>query len=271
MKRFEGYLIVSDLDGTLLDAESRISPENQRAIHEFIEQGGRFTVATGRSKAGMEHFFPTLEINAPAVIYNGSVIYDFAKGEELWSACVGAAGYRLARRLMKIFPEELGIEVYAGHTPYVIQENELTRRHFQLVKMAWNPVLPEEIPQPWLSLVVNGEPEVLEQAIALIEREDPGIFFTQISERTLLEVMHREANKGVACRKVQSLLGAEPEKVFAVGDGRNDLQLLESVLHSCAPENACDAVRKIARHRLPHHTEHTIAALIERIGKGETE
>ena len=74
MKQFEGTLILTDLDGTLLDGQNRISPENQAAIRHYMENGGRFTVATGRSLKGMEHFFPALAVNAPAILYNGSAV-----------------------------------------------------------------------------------------------------------------------------------------------------------------------------------------------------
>lgn len=270
MKCFEGCLILSDMDGTLLDENCRISKENRTAIAYFMENGGLFTVATGRSKAGMEHFFPELVINAPAILYNGSVVRDFARGEDIWSANVGENGYILAKRLAEALPE-LGIEAYSGHTPYVAKANRLTELHFASVKMNWNPCPPEMIPQPWLSLVVNGNPEELQETDTLIREEFPGLFFTQYSSHTMLEIMRHDANKGFGSLHLQSLLGVDPRKVFAVGDGLNDVQLLESAYHSCAPENACPEILRIARHVLPHHKDHAIASLIDAIGKGELE
>ena len=54
MGRFDGVMILTDMDGTLLDSQSRLSPENRDAILQFIAQGGRFSVATGRVKRAME-------------------------------------------------------------------------------------------------------------------------------------------------------------------------------------------------------------------------
>ena len=45
MGKFDGYLLVSDLDGTLIDGEAGVSPANLAAIHRFVAQGGRFMVA----------------------------------------------------------------------------------------------------------------------------------------------------------------------------------------------------------------------------------
>lgn len=265
---FEGKLILTDLDGTLLDERDEISEENKNAIDCFIEGGGLFSVATGRSKMGMEHFFPRLRINAPAVLYNGAAIYDFAADREIDSAPVGETGARLVARLMELFPK-LGIEVYSGHIPYVAQENDYSRRHFASVKIPWNPCSPEKIPQPWLSLVLTGAPELLRTAEELIRGAFPAAFFLQYSSPHMLEVLRKDANKGEGALRLARLLGIGPEGLFTVGDGTNDVQLLACAYHSCAPENACPEILASARHRLPHHKDHAIAALIRRLAKGE--
>ena len=55
-KIFEGYLLVSDMDGTLLNSEKKISKENLNAIDYFVKEGGTFTVATGRMLQSVELF-----------------------------------------------------------------------------------------------------------------------------------------------------------------------------------------------------------------------
>lgn len=267
MKIFEGKLIITDLDGTYLFDDHHISAENRAAVEYFMENGGLFTVATGRSKAGMEHFFPSLVINAPAILYNGSVIYDFDRKADVLDTCVGEQGFRLCKALEAHFPDA-GIEVYAGHTPYVAQDSEHTRRHFANVKMPWNPCPAEDIPQPWLSLVVTGDSGLLPRLAAFIETRFPGQFFLQYSSAHMLEIMHPQANKGAAARHLWELLGIRPEEVYVAGDGTNDLQLLQSALHSCAPADACPEILSIARHILPEYKQHAIAHLIRQMEKG---
>ena len=53
MKTFEGIMLISDMDGTLLNKDGQISEKNIEAIQEFISLGGKFTVATGRMKKGV--------------------------------------------------------------------------------------------------------------------------------------------------------------------------------------------------------------------------
>jgi len=267
MKIFEGKLILTDLDGTYLFDDHHISKENRDAAAYFMENGGLFTVATGRSKAGMEHFFPELSVNAPAIIYNGSVIYDFERKADVLNTCVGERGFILCKALEKQFPQ-IGIEVYSNHTPYVAQDNFWTRRHFQNVKMNWNPCPAEQIPQPWLSLVITGECGVLPQVNDFIKVQFPGCFFVQYSSPHMLEIMHPEANKGSAAKALWEQLDVLPENVYVAGDGPNDRQLLQSAFHSCAPANACPEILSIARHILPAYQQHAIAHLIYQMEKG---
>lgn len=267
MRAFEGKLILTDMDGTLLNEKDRISPETRAAVDRFIDGGGLFSVATGRSKKGMEHFFPELRVNAPAVLYNGSVIYDFSTGKDLYTCCVGEKGSDLVRLLQERFPQ-IGIEVYAEHCPYVAQESDYTRSHFLSVKIPWNPCPPERIPQPWLSMVITGERPVLEQARALAEESGEGYFFTQFSGNHMVEIMRYDANKGSAAQRLRELLGVRPEDLYTAGDGPNDIQLLECAYHSCAPENAQPELLAIARHILPDNSRHTIARLIDGIERG---
>lgn len=267
MKRFEGKLILTDLDGTYLFDDHHISQENRTAVRYFMDNGGLFTVATGRSKAGMEHFFPELEINAPAILYNGSVIYDFDRKAGVLDTCVGQDGFELCKALETAFPDA-GIEVYASHTPFVAQDSLWTRLHFANVKMPWNPCAPEHIPQPWLSLVLTGAEDRLPAVAEFIQRQFPGQFFIQYSSAHMLEVMHPEANKGAAARHLWELLDIRPENVYVAGDGPNDLQLLKSAFHSCAPADACPQILSIARHILPEYKNHAIAHLISEMEKG---
>lgn len=56
--KYDGIVIYSDLDGTLLDSERNLSKENMDAINSFISQGGRFGVATGRMERTTTVKFP---------------------------------------------------------------------------------------------------------------------------------------------------------------------------------------------------------------------
>ena len=77
MGKFDGILICSDLDGTF--SGQGIEAENQKSIEYFIENGGRFSFATGRTVdyiLGKPYFSV---INAPTCLVNGAVVYDYSQ------------------------------------------------------------------------------------------------------------------------------------------------------------------------------------------------
>ena len=108
MGKFDGWLLASDMDGTLLSPDGSISEGNRQAITAFVAQGGRFTVATGRMPASILERIHGLPVNCPMIVLNGAGLYDLAEKQwldaktmrmDVLHACVagcdaGIPGYR---------------------------------------------------------------------------------------------------------------------------------------------------------------------------------
>lgn len=60
MKKFKGMLLACDMDGTLLDDSKQIPAENLRALQYFTKQGGRLSLATGRSPPCYWHIYSSV-------------------------------------------------------------------------------------------------------------------------------------------------------------------------------------------------------------------
>ena len=83
MGKFEGVLICTDCDGTLTDANGELSEANARAIKYFQEEGGKFTLATGRFPDHLNKYSDKLKVNAPVISLNGVLLYDVEKEEKI--------------------------------------------------------------------------------------------------------------------------------------------------------------------------------------------
>ena len=81
MGKFEGYLICADIDGTFRMGDS--VSENKKAVQYFMEHGGAFTFATGRSVAHLREEGLLNCMNAPACLCNGGIVYDYEKEKVL--------------------------------------------------------------------------------------------------------------------------------------------------------------------------------------------
>ena len=120
MGKFDGVLLASDFDNTLLYTEESLRsgapmpplPErNRRALEYFMEEGGRFAIATGRALAAFLYYADTVPMNAPGVVCNGAAIYDFEKGEYLETAMLDAAARERGQAVLERFPG-VAVEAY---------------------------------------------------------------------------------------------------------------------------------------------------------------
>ena len=83
MGKFDGVLMVSDLDGTLLSSNQRISERNQEAIKHFTDEGGIFTYITGRILAGARPILRQFAPDAPIGCINVTFSTDLISGRML--------------------------------------------------------------------------------------------------------------------------------------------------------------------------------------------
>ena len=161
--KFSDYLLVSDMDATLLDDNHTISEENRQAIDYFIKNGGRFTVATGRMVEAVRAYMPNLHINAPAVLHNGAKIYDYEKDCAVFERFIEENRKQAIKRVYDDFPQ-IGLEVYSDEIVYVYRECEETKRFLtRSYEVVYS--LPDEIWQrPWIKVLLIGERELLDKS-----------------------------------------------------------------------------------------------------------
>ena len=76
--KFSGILLVSDIDGTLVEAPASIPPRNIAAAQRFTERGGRFAIATGRSVLSTKQFVDQLPVN-------GTILSMSVRRSPLWA------------------------------------------------------------------------------------------------------------------------------------------------------------------------------------------
>ena len=84
MKKFEGILFCTDLDGTLYDDNKNVSRKNLEAIEYFKSEGGTFTFITGRVPKTSKSICEIINPNAPYGCLGGGGIYDPTADKFLW-------------------------------------------------------------------------------------------------------------------------------------------------------------------------------------------
>ena len=241
---FHNILLISDFDFTLTDSEHNIPEVNLAAIRRFMEGGGKFCIGTGRGRAVFAPQLEQVKVNAPCVISNGAVVYDFAAEHTLKMFEFPPETVDAVEQLMIRFRETCALSVESGFETYL--PSEVTVNFWEALPRPKN-LKPSEdgkspfpallslpfrqIPAPLVKFSFAGTSERMDEVQAAAEEMGvPGI-------RSLpFMYEYAPASKGSSARWLANELGRTV--LAAVGDAPNDLSMLEEADFAFVPESA---------------------------------
>lgn len=260
--KYDGIVIYSDLDGTLLNSRREISKENMGAITSFITQGGRFGVATGRMEQTTNIKFPDLNLNLPSIFFNGAMIYETNTDKVLFKAVMSGNLKPVLQGVMSKYPK-VCCEISIHGKSYVFNPNDTAREMaeregFELEEAPW-----DDIPGEWLKVLFIDEHETLKIIKADLEglnRTDLNIVF---SEREFLDIMDKSASKGAALKRLESIYSDNWRFLVTIGDNDNDLEMIQVADLGIAVENATPAIKKASDYIIKNHNTPCIPQVLE--------
>ena len=280
MGKFENVLLASDFDNTLvytkgaLDAGSTEIPpmcaRNREALDYFTQNGGYFSVSTGRALPAFARYAKELPINAPCIIANGAGIYDFRTGEYVETAFLDERLRAHVAALLKRFPA-LPFEIY--HTDrriHAMHPNRYIETHEHLTRA--KTVAIEDfgaVDFPLVKLLFEDDREKLDAVDRFIRAQDWGGDYELIySSDNLLEMTAKGATKGAMVLRLAHRLGVGREDVYCIGDHANDVSMAEVSAIRFAPANAIDEMKALPGMRVVSHcADGAIADVIEILDK----
>ena len=244
--RFDGLLLVSDIDGTLTEL-SEIPQANIRAIHEFIEQGGVFTLCTGRPRCALRPILRQLAVNAPVITINGGCIYDTHTGEILSETLLPDHVRGFVFALLERFPQ-IGAMLVEPDNYWVIRwgdesiEGVAQRRDMYRREDCCRRYTEQDGPDAWHKVVLIIPPEQIPTVRAYIEACRPQGFYPVQSDEFYLELVADGVDKGKGMQMICDRLGLAA--TAAIGDRENDQPMLCRADFSAAPQNADENLKK---------------------------
>lgn len=269
MGKFDGWLLVSDFDGTLIDDQGRVPRENLEAIQCFVGQGGHFCGATGRTELQVRPFMTGMPLDTPWILYNGSAIFDFMWNTFKWRDKLDRAVVQpFVAEVLRRFPDS-NVQIHTGGPFYETNLTNPLDREVAEEKQQHTLCPLEETPDGWIKVLFgNDNPEVLTRIDALY-RASPvaSVTHNTYSGRRYYELLPRGASKGAALRQLKTLLSPTPHTVVAIGDYLNDLELLQEADIAACPENARPELHEVANIVTCHHARCAVADLIDRLEK----
>jgi len=267
MQQYNGYLILSDLDGTLINSNQKISKKNQKAISAYVENFGYFAVATGRSEIIAKPFIKHIDINCPCILYNGAMIYDF--GKKQYIKCVFLKSMYLLEPLKEILSEyrNLCMQIFTQGEMFVVSGGDNMDPLVISENQPYSVVSIEDVAEKrWLKVILRDTNQVLRSVQQfLADRIAPGIIKSVFSTSTYLELLAYGVSKGSALLELMRIMKLEREKVIAIGDYCNDIEMVRAAGLGVATANAHDLVKKAASVTTVSNDEHAIYSLINKV------
>ncbi|MBQ9385169.1 MAG: Cof-type HAD-IIB family hydrolase [Ruminiclostridium sp.] len=264
---FRKVLIVSDLDGTLLDDDKNIAEDDIRAINEFRAGGGLFAAATGRGVAMARRIIDELGIDVPCVIFNGAAVYDFKADKFLWHSDMPEISDTYIRALGKEFPD-IGVEILHEKEVYVTHNNQTVAEHMAFEKLIPTYRKLEDVPRNGrLKVLIAYPPEKMQRVIDFTrENCKAGVNWVH-SSPMYYEMLPEGISKAYGCRKLKELPEMRDKFVAAAGDFGNDRAMIEEADLGVAVANALDSVKAAADLIVRDNNHSPMREIIEYIRK----
>ena len=250
LKPYEGWLLATDIDGTIKPFDKPIPQNNIDAMHRFIELGGTFTLVTGRSVGAALPAVRDLGLRGPMLINNGSTAYDYGTEKVLFSTDLPEEVYGIIGDWLTRFPT-VGIEVYHDRDLAILRRTDITDkrlRRFDINAMRYHYETLDTCEKPWQKALACAPKEVSDEVERYARDTIPeNILFMRTSDE-YCELVPTGASKGDGVRRLAKLLGFPPDRIITAGDYHNDVDLLKAGALSFAPADALPVAKEAATH-----------------------
>lgn len=265
--------IVTDLDGTLLNGEKRLSEKTVRVLQECHKRGILLIPATGRTIEGVPEFVKELPAVRYLIITNGAKIYDLESHEILSEYLLDQ---HTAARILK----------YAG-SYHILYDVYIRGRGKSEARFLYH--LDEYKIEPEIQKLIRRTRDLVPDIIAHVSEsqekidkinlyfDDPGLrervrehlsrdgeIAVSSSLYNNLEINHRLADKGLAVKRLAEFLKIGLEEIMVCGDGNNDLPMMLPEVRKIAVSNASEEVKNVADYITLSNEESGVALAIEK-------
>ncbi len=269
MGKFDGIMILTDLDGTLLDSKTEVSQDNIDAISYFKKEGGLFSISTGRMLKGMLPIAEMVKPNCPGVIFNGSATYDFETGVMHEIVNLDKSAYDVVEMILEKV-NDVGVVVANSDSQFETVGGTFLKTYYDVTKYeTFEKVTPSQISGQWKKiLLIASEDKIKEIAKIISESKYKDDFNFVKSLRFLYEILPKGINKGKTARKLFESIDSA-KILIGIGDGENDIELLKVSDIGIAVGNANDKVKAAADYVTVTNDESPIKKVIEDLENGK--
>ena len=240
--------VVSDLDGTLLNEEHKVTDFTVEIVNKVIEKGIKFYIATGRNYIHTKSVMDDLGIKIPLITSNGARIYN-KNGKVIYENLVKKKEVESILEIdYKKYGENIHLNIFSGDDWVIIKGTleEVIKRYPELDKIDAIEVEKEKLGElDILKFFFIGEhEELVELEQEIIKKTKNNITIAFVSDRCM-EIFNKTTNKANAAKYLLHKEGIDLKDAVSFGDGENDFELLTELGKGYAMENAIDRLNNL--------------------------
>jgi Cof subfamily protein (haloacid dehalogenase superfamily) len=255
-------LVLSDVDGTLINSNKELTDETIRAVRDLEDRGILFTLTSARPPRGFAMFLDPLDLTAPLGAFNGglfvnremSPLHELAVDEDLVGPIIDA-----------LTASELSVWVYQGtdwfvldlNGPHVSHEGDVVQ--FRPTQIASFDYVRKDV----VKIVgVSDDPTAIANGQTALRDFD---ISATSSQTYYLDVTNSQANKGSVVEYLAKHYSIETSSIATIGDAGNDVAMFERSGLSIAMGNASSEVKAKALKETKSHDDNGFAYAVEHL------
>ncbi|NUT71540.1 HAD family hydrolase [Pseudarthrobacter sp. C4D7] len=259
-------LVASDIDGTILGHDGKISDRTVRAFHACRDAGVELVFVTGRPPRWLHPLEEQLGHTGRVICSNGAVVWDLEADRLVSARTLSIDAVLEARRIIKALrPAAL----FAAET--------LTGFHLEpgFIENESSELLAEFTPAPLKDTLTTGDGVV--KFLAILRDGTPDDFLAEVAPAVghlaatthsspgvaMLELSRPGVNKAVTLAEYAGALGIDAADVVAFGDMPNDIEMLRWAGHGYAMASGHPEAIRAAGQQAPHFDDDGVAQVLE--------
>ncbi|TSE00753.1 HAD family hydrolase [Skermania sp. ID1734] len=263
-------LIASDVDGTLIDPDERVTARTRAAVAAAVADGVSFVLATGRPPRWIAPVVDGLGFAPLAICGNGAVVYDSGADRVLHAESVDVETLAwIADLAYDALPgcglaaERIGVSAHDAATPQFVSSPDY--EHAWLNPDNTEVSVEEVVAEPAIKLLIRlpgASSEEMRAALSplIAGRAD----VTYSTNNGLIEVSAPGVTKASGLARVAQRLVVPAEQIVAFGDMPNDVPMLQMAGHGVAMKNAHPDALAVADEVTASNADDGVARVLER-------